>query len=114
MSLKTSVNLIFFFCLVSEVVLSDSQVLSVDRHLIDRFRIGQDGCKNDPSVCTNSATCQSTGFCWCSFIKPNFRNPTIVSFGGSLNLSDSYGCVSNEYIRFGVGEFTRLYNFIWL
>ena len=82
-----------------KVVLSDSQVLSVNRHLIDSFRVGEDGCTNDASVCTSSAICnRETRFCECSSIKPNFRNPAIISVDGSLKFS-------NSYIRLGVGEF---------
>ena len=113
MTLKTNINLIFFFFLVIKVVLSDSQVLSVNRHLIDSFRVGDDGCTNDASVCTSSAICnRETGFCECSSIKPNFRNPAIISVDGSLKFSNLYGCVNNEYIRLGVGEFAY-YKFLF-
>ena len=105
MTRKTSFGFVLFFYLVSKVVLSDSQVFSVNRNLIDSFRVGQDGCKSDASVCTNSATCDRvTGFCWCSNSKPNFRNPAIILVDSSLNFSDSYGCVSEEYIRLGAGK----------
>ncbi|CAB4004021.1 Hypothetical predicted protein [Paramuricea clavata] len=86
------------------MVLTSCEVVLVNRNVKDSFRVGKDGCTNDASVCTSSATCQSDGSCLCSGSKPNFSNPNIIVGGGRLEYGDSYGCVSSEYLRFGVGS----------
>jgi hypothetical protein len=73
--------------------------------ITDSFRVGEDGCTNNASVWTISATCQFDGSsCLCSGSKPNFRNPNIIVGGNVLKYGDSYGCVSSDHLRFGVGS----------
>jgi hypothetical protein len=105
MSLKYTVALVWVICLCYKVVLTGCEVVLVNRDLRDSFRVGKDGCTNNTSVCTSPATCQSDGSCLCSVDKPNFRNPNIivVGGGGGLKYGDSYGCVSSDDLRFGIG-----------
>ena len=100
MSLKYTVVLVWVICLSCKIVLTGCGVVLVNRDLRDSFRVGKDGCTNDESVCTSSATCQSDGLCLCSVDKPNFRNPATRSGDDK-----SYGCLDSESIRTGlVGE----------
>ena len=106
MSLKYNIVLVWVICVYYKVVMTGCEVVLVNRNITDSFRVGEDGCKNNASdsVCTSLATCQSDGSCLCSGSKPNFRNPNII-VGGGLEYGDSYGCVSSEHLRFGVGKY---------
>ncbi|CAB4028803.1 Hypothetical predicted protein, partial [Paramuricea clavata] len=72
------------------------EVVWVNRNVIDSFRVGEDGCTNDGTVCTDfGATCrQSDGLCICTGNEPNFRKPT----------SKDYGCLSSDSVRAGIGR----------
>ena len=83
-----------------EVVMIGCEVVWVKRNVRDNFRVGQDGCSNDTSVCPSYAECQPDGLCLCDVNNPNFRNPVIKLIGGKLEDGDSYGCVDNRIIRF--------------
>ena len=104
MSLKYTVVLVWVVLLSCKMVMTSFEVVLVNRSVTDSFRVGKDGCTNDASVCTSSATCQSDGSYLCSESKPNFRNPNIIIGGGGLEYDDSYGCVSSEILRFEVGK----------
>ena len=81
---------------------TSSEVVSVKRNVVDSFLVGENGCKNKPSVCTTrSATCQPDGWCLCRSSRPTFwKSATRKGFGyGYVD-----GCVSNDYIRAGVGK----------
>ena len=73
------------------------EVVLVNRNVTDSFRVGEDGCTNDASVCTDFGTAcrQSDGLCLCPVGEPNFRKPTGVK---------DYGCLNSESIRLGAGE----------
>jgi hypothetical protein len=106
MSLKYTVVLVWVICLYYKVVMTGCEVVLVNRNITDSFRVGEDGCTNNVSVCTSSATCQSDGSCLCSgSSKPNFGNPNVIIVDGGLKYDDSYGCVSSELLRFGVGKY---------
>ncbi|CAB4044499.1 Hypothetical predicted protein [Paramuricea clavata] len=102
MSLRYKVVLVWVTCLSCKVIMTGCEVVLVNRNVTDSFRVGNDGCTNDATVCTSSATCQSDGSCLCSDSKPNFRNPVIIA-DGAIKYGDSYGCVSSEFMRSGVG-----------
>ncbi|CAB4004024.1 Hypothetical predicted protein, partial [Paramuricea clavata] len=105
MSLKYNIVLVWAISLSCKVVMTGCEVVLVNRDDVDSFRVGEDGCTNNASVCTSSATCQSDGLCLCSDSEPNFRNPKIiVGGGGGLKYGDSYGCVSSNDLRFEVGS----------
>ncbi|CAB4042024.1 Hypothetical predicted protein, partial [Paramuricea clavata] len=101
MSLKCNVVLVWVTCLSCKVVMTGCEVVLVNRNVTDSFRVGEDGCTNDPSVCTSSATCQYDGSCLCNADKTNFRNPVIIA-NPSFMYGDSSGCVSSEFMRSGV------------
>ena len=104
MSLKYNVVLVWVIYLSCKVVMTAGcEVVLVSRNVTDSFRVGEDGCTNNASVCTSSATCQSDGSCLCNADKPNFRNPVIIA-EPSFMYGDSSGCVSSEFMRSGVGE----------
>ena len=94
--------LLWLLCLSCKVVLIDCEVVLVNRNVSDSFRVGKDGCTNDTSVCPSSSTCHTdSGLCLCVGTKPSFRNPTEVSDGDKV-----YGCLSNQKIRAGFGQYT--------
>ena len=108
MGLKDKVVLLWVICLWYKVVMIGCEVVWVNRNVTDSFRVGQDGCTNDTSVCTNVfATCQDDGSCLCSSKSPSFRNPVIEVTGGKLMYGSSYGCIKNDNIRTGdiLGKF---------
>ena len=77
-------------------------MVSVKRNVVDSFLVGEINCRNKSSVCTTrSATCQPDGWCLCSSSRPTFWNSaTRKSYGyGHVD-----GCVSNDYIRAGIGK----------
>ena len=88
------------------MTLSGSKVARVKRNVTDSFFVGKDGCKKNPRICTaRSALCQADGWCLCSSLRPTFRNPIIeVNSGKMVYHKNSFGCVNNQYIRFGVGK----------
>ncbi|CAB4039550.1 Hypothetical predicted protein, partial [Paramuricea clavata] len=94
MSLKCTVALVLIICLSCKVVITDCEVVLVNRNVADSFRVGKDGCTNDTSVCTDFATAcrQSDGLCLCPVGQPNFRKPTSAK---------DYGCLNSESIRLG-------------
>ena len=101
MTVKDNLALLWVICLSCAVVVTAGQVVWVNRNVADSFRVGQDGCTNDTSVCTNvSATCQSDGSCICNSTRPNFRHPVITP---NITYGDTYGCIDNLLKRFGVG-----------
>jgi hypothetical protein len=102
MSSKYTVVLVWVTCLSCEVVMTGCEVVWVNRNVTDSFRVGKDGCTNDTSICRrSSATCQSdSGLCLCGVDQPNFRNPAVESSSDKV-----YGCISNDNIRTGFGEF---------
>ena len=83
-----------------------SEVVWVKRNLTDSFFVGKDGCKKNPRICTaRSALCQADGSCLCTSLRPTFRNPIIeVNSGKMVYHKNSFGCINNQYIRFGVGK----------
>ena len=84
--------------------MTSCEVVLVNRNVTDSFRVGKDGCTNDPSLCTNiSATCQSDGLCLCNKDSSNFRNPVIEIDNGNLVYGETYGCMGNDHILSGVG-----------
>ena len=106
MSSNSSILVVVFFYIVSEVTLSSCDVVFVDRNVTDRFFVGKDGCKKNPRICmTRSALCQADGWCLCTSLRPTFRNPIVeVNSGKMVHRNYSFGCVNNQYIRFGVGK----------
>ena len=104
MSLKYKAVLVWVICLSYKVVMTGGEVVLVNRNVTDSFRVGKDGCTNDTSVCTSSATCQSDGLCLCnkdSFC--NFRNPVFEIDNGNLVYGETYGCVRHDHILLGIG-----------
>ena len=82
-----------------EVVMTGCEVVWVNRNVRDRFRVGEDGCTDDTSVCQIRAECQPDGCCLCDVNNPNFRNPVIkLTDGHEIKEGDSYGCVDNIII----------------
>ena len=102
MTVRDNLALLWVICLSCAVVMTAGEVVWVNRNVADSFRVGQDGCTNDTSVCTNvSATCRkSDGSCMCNSTRPNFRNPVIIP---NITDGDTYGCVDKFLMRFGVG-----------
>lgn len=99
MSSKSNIVFLIFFYFLGKVTLSTCEVVSVNRNVVDSFLVGENGCTNNPSVCTRrSATCQPDGWCLCSSSKPTFWNPV-----KKIGYVDIDGCVSNDLIRAGVG-----------
>ena len=100
MSTKANIIFVIVFYIFGKVTLSSCEVVSVNRNVVDSFYVGENGCTNDPSVCTTrSATCQPDGWCLCSSLRPTFWNPEIEI--GYVNFD---GCASNDLIRAGVGK----------
>jgi hypothetical protein len=104
MYLKYTELLVWVICSYYKVVLNGCEVVLVNRNDADSFRVGEDGCANNASVCPISTTCQSDGSCLCRDSEPNFRNPNIIVGGGGLKYGDSFGCVNSDDLRFGVGK----------
>ena len=102
MSLKYTVVLVWLTCLSCEVVVTCCKVVLVNRNVTDSFRVGKNGCTNDKNICTqSSATCQpDSGLCLCGESEPNFRNPAV-----EIRTDKDYGCINNDNIRTGFGEF---------
>jgi hypothetical protein len=102
MSLKYTVVLVWVICLSCIVAMSGCEVVWVNRNVTDSFRVGKDGCTNDTSICRrSSAKCQpDSGLCSCGESGPNFRNPAVES-----RRDKDYGCIGNDNIRTGFGEF---------
>ena len=96
MSFKCKAILLCAICSTCNVVAS--KVVLVKRNVRDSFRVGKDGCANNTSVCTSSATCQpDTGLCLCNENLPNFVNLIEkVSTG-------QYLCINNNMIPYLVG-----------
>ena len=105
---KVNIFLLVFVLILGKVSLSTcTEVVSVKRSYRDSFRVGKlFGCLNDSTVCTTrSATCQSDGSCLCTSSRRTFRNPVIEIKSGKLVYgNNTYGCVNNQYIRYGVGK----------
>ena len=96
MSIIDQAVLLWVICLCCKVIMTNCDVVLVNRNVADSFRVGKDGCTNDTSVCPNSATCHSdSGLCFCGQNQPNFRNPAAQISG------KAYGCLSSSSIRFG-------------
>jgi hypothetical protein len=99
------VLLLWVVCLCCEVVMTDGEVVWVNRNVTDSFRVGKDGCTSDENVCTSvSATCQPDGSCLCKTGSPTFRNPVIERSSGTLIYGSTYGCIDNRFIVLGVGK----------
>ena len=98
MSIIDQAVLLWVICLSCKVIMTDSDVVLVNRNVIDSFRVGKDGCTNDTSVCTSSTVCHSdSGLCLCGNNQPNFRNPA------AQISAKAYGCLSSSSIRLGLG-----------
>ena len=96
MSSKCKVILMWAICSTYKVVAS--KVVLVKRNDRDSFRVGKDGCTNNSSVCTSSATCQpDTGLCLCNEDLPNFVNLIEKRSTGQCR------CVPNNTIPYLVG-----------
>ena len=102
MSLKYKWVLMWVVCLSFEAPITGCEVVWVNRNVNDSFRVGEGGCANDASVCTNvSATCQDDGSCLCDEGSPNFRNPIIEASDGKYMYGSTHGCIGNSEIRIG-------------
>ena len=98
MSFKYNVMLLWAICSMHKVVASNNEVVLVKRNDRDSFRVGKDGCTNNASVCTSSATCQpDTGLCLCKEDSPNFLNLI------EKCSNDQYCCVTKNMIPKLVG-----------
>ena len=96
MSVQFTVVSVWVILLLFKIFLIRCEVVLVNRHLVDSFRVGKDGCTKNGD-CPDPATCQSgSGLCLCSVRQPNFRNPTTTS--------KAYGCVSNKNIQEKAGK----------
>ena len=106
MSSKPTILAVVLLYIFGKVTLSSCEVVWVKRNVTDSFFVGNDGCKKNPRICTTrSAICQADSWCLCSSLRPTFRNPVIeVNSGKMVYGNDSFGCVNNQYIRFGVGK----------
>ena len=112
MSLKYKGVLLWVVCLSFKVCMTGCEVIWVNRNANDSFRVGEAGCTNDTSVCSNvSATCQDDGSCLCSGVLPNFRNPIIYREASVRKYlyGSTYGCIGNSESLAGVG---KLINFL--
>ena len=95
-----NVFLLWFISLSCKVVMTGCEVVWVNRNVTDSFRVGEDGCTKNSSVCPSSSTCQTdSGLCLCRDSAPNFRNPN-----GNPNNKEGYGCQSGVNINSGAGE----------
>jgi hypothetical protein len=75
MSLKYTVVLVWVIYLSCKVVMTGCEVVLVNRNITDSFRVGEDGCTNDATVCTDfGATCQLDGLCLCNVNGLIFEN----------------------------------------
>ena len=75
-------------------------MVSVKRNVLDSFLVGENGCRDESSVCTTrSATCQPDGWCLCRSSRPTFWKSATTTGYGRVD-----GCVSNDYVRAGVGK----------
>ena len=63
------------FVTVFSLFLMSSDLAWVTRDVIDIFRIGEEGCLINKSVCTTTASWQNDGSCLCNEGTPHFRNP---------------------------------------
>ena len=98
MSSKCKAMLLWTIWSTCKVVTASNEVVLVKRNVRDSFRVGEDGCTNDNSVCTSSATCQNdSGLCLCNKDSPNFLNRVVES-------SYQYSCIRSGSIRFQIGE----------
>ena len=92
-------DIVYFLC---QVQLTECQVTLVTRNVTDSFRVGEEGCKRNESICTSvQASCQEDGLCVCKEEFPHFSNPTIIkknTGGNSFELvyGDSYGCMKSD------------------
>ena len=103
MSSKAHIFVVIVFYCLGKVTLSSCEVVSVNRNVTDSFLVGENGCTNNPSVCTTrSAICQPDGWCLCSSLRPTYRNPVIQVKSRKLHYGSVDGCVSNQYISAGV------------
>ena len=103
---KSIILSVVLFYFLGKVALSSCEVVWIDRNVTDSFFVGKDGCKENPRICTTrSALCQDDGSCLCTSLRPTFRNPVIeINSGKMVYRNDSFGCVNNQYIRYGVGK----------
>ena len=99
---------VYLLCQVSFV---ECQVTLVKRDVRDEFRIGDEGCKNNQSICTNvGASClTNSGLCQCDDPNPHFRNPTITTKDTILSYGSSYGCITTEFIQRRIREYIVIY-----
>ena len=106
MSSKSIILAGVFLFFLGKVTLSSCEVAWVKRNDTDSFFVGKDGCRKNSRICTaRSALCQADGSCLCSSLRPTFRNPVMeINSGKMLYRNNSFGCVNNQYIRFGVGK----------
>jgi hypothetical protein len=71
---KYKVALLWVMYFSYEVVMIGCEVVWVNRNVTDSFRVGEDGCTSDSSVCPESSTCQrDSGLCLCGH-KPTLLN----------------------------------------
>ena len=99
MSSKCKVILLCAICSTYKLVASNNEVVLVKRNVRDSFRVEKDGCTNNASVCSSSATCQpDTGLCLCNEGFPNFAVNLIEKVS-----TDQYRCVPNNAIAYLVG-----------
>ena len=98
MSLKCKVVLLFTICSTYKGIASSDEVVLVERNVTDSFRVGNDGCRNNASVCTSfAATCRpDTGLCFCNKNSPNFVNHI-------KKISREYYCAPNNAISYLIG-----------
>ena len=102
--------LVWVVSLSFEACMAGCEVVWVNRNVTDSFRVGEGGCANDTSVCTNvSATCQDDGSCLCDEGSPNFRNPVIERSHGRYMHGNTHGCIGNSEIRSGVETFDCMF-----
>ena len=102
--IKNNVRLLVSILLLCNIALNSCKRVLIHRNVTDTFRVGTNGCTNDPSICeTRVATCQTNGRCLCGEDSPNFRNPLILESG---QYGQTYGCTKSESIweRHRVGE----------
>ena len=105
MSSRYNIVLLWVVCLCCEVVMIGCEVVCVNRNVTDSFRVGEDGCTNNTNVCANvSATCQPDGSCLCNSTNSTYHNPVIEFKNSDFVNGDSYICINNTLIHYGVGE----------
>lgn len=97
MTSRYKVMLLWTIWSTCKVVTKSNEVVLVNRNVTDSFLVGIGGCKNNTSVCTNSATCQNdSGLCLCSTDSPNFINHVETGFL-------EYGCVKTKEVYTYIG-----------